>query len=113
MGVEKNVERLSFNKELYNITDTDEGSYQLTKLQVTTVVTATSSDGHITVILPPPGDCIGQIFYVGLTTRATSNVLVHDIQHQTALLCTLDATGEDVVLYCTGLEWIPIGGTYS
>ena len=26
---------------------------------------------------------------------------------------TDDATGEDVVLYCTGLEWIPIGGTYS
>jgi len=112
MGVEKNVERLSFNKEIYNIA-VGTASYQLTKLQVTTIVAATDNSGHITVILPPPGDCIGQIFYVGLTTRATSDVLVHDIQHQTALLCTLDATGEDVVLYCTGLEWIPIGGTYS
>ena len=115
MGAKRGYEKLADSRTaIKHITSSATATYALTPEQVTTVVDATDNTGHITVELPPldaPG-VPGKIFHIGLTTRATSNVLIKDA-NGLATLYTLDATGEDIDLYSNGLEWRPLAGTYS
>ena len=112
MGLERSYEKLVEGFEIKHIVDGLEATHVLAPNQRTCVVYETTSDGHITIELPPldmPG-VRGHIYNIHLTTRATSNVLVVD-SNALATLWTLDATGESIACYSDGLRWIELAGT--
>ena len=112
MGAEKNVEKLHEHKTIKRIA-AGTASYSLTKQEVSVIVAATDDTGDISIYPPPPDQSLGRKIYIVVTTIDTSDVLILDRHHITEKIVTLDTSADWVIIYCNGLEWIPIAGTYA
>ena len=75
---------------------------------------STSGAGAYALTLPAPEDVTGEWFFIDFTSKTTDNVTVTAGDRGSDI--TLDATGEHVLLYSTGYEYIvpyAIGPTIS